>query len=95
MNGKVHIIEDTAGHQIFPSIVSYFENGGRHMMHYDRVHNHNRCCGWIRCFKAFNFPSRNDNIQCQAIHRSQVMSSILPTSSFQLVGKTQVCKNTF
>ena len=29
MNGKVHIIEDDAGHQIFPSIVSYFDNGGK------------------------------------------------------------------
>ena len=31
MNGKVHIIEDDAGHQIFPSIVSYFDNGGKHI----------------------------------------------------------------
>lgn len=27
-NGKVIIIEDKAGHKIFPSIVSYLDNGG-------------------------------------------------------------------
>jgi molecular chaperone DnaK (HSP70) len=27
-NGKVVIIEDKAGHKIFPSIVSYMDNGG-------------------------------------------------------------------
>jgi molecular chaperone DnaK (HSP70) len=28
-NGKVVIIEDKAGHKIFPSIVSYLDNGGK------------------------------------------------------------------
>jgi molecular chaperone DnaK (HSP70) len=28
VNGKVIIIDDKKGHRIFPSIVSYLENGG-------------------------------------------------------------------
>jgi hypothetical protein len=84
IGGKVTIIEDKAGHKIFPSVVAYLDDGGTNSRGYAYVHPLKRMltvtlyseANIVWSFTSFERIASENDFQRQTIHRQKVREAL-------------------